>query len=79
MKRIVCRQTALDMMNEELNRQVTVKTSHGELTFNDMLVEVKDTCQVEVLSELKNYIVAMFDSEIVYRLNNQHLKGDKHD
>jgi len=62
-----CRQDAIDRVKAIVNENVRNYTI-DPLCLCDILCAIKDTEDVETLTELKTYINGMLDNEIVYRL-----------
>lgn len=65
------RQEAIDKAREILGTEFVHVKSNNKMSLLDFLVEIKETEDIETIVELKNNLIAMFESEIVYRLKSQ--------
>lgn len=65
---IKCRQDAIDRVEALMNEEFICIKSKNTISFLDIIVEMKDTEDVETLVELKTRINGILDNEIIFRL-----------
>ena len=65
--KIECRNDAINRVSKIMNEHYIAKTG-SPATLLDIIVDIKDTEDVETLVELKSYITSMLDNEIIFRI-----------